>query len=155
VRVGYGSGKLAFEGAWDRAVEVPRPQAPKVKREVRLLREQGLAAVLSGAASTLEAEELVLRAVLDVEQGRHRAAALGLCAGFELLRGELAAEPLAPAARRRLTEAEASADALAAVATRALRGSLAVEDQAGLRELLERVGAVIDAWRYLSAEDGG
>src|SRR5207247_1775623 len=86
VRVGYGTGELVFHGSWEQAIEVPPPRAPKVKREVSLMPQQGVAAVLSAGAPLLEAEELILRAGLDLEQGRERAAAVGLRAGLERLR---------------------------------------------------------------------
>jgi hypothetical protein len=148
VRVGYGVGSLAYHGAWEKAIEVPPPPAPRVKREVRLIPQQGLAAVLSTGARLLESEELVLRAALDAEQGRERAAAVGLRTGYELLRAELADEVLGTSARRKADAAEASAPELAGLASRALRGAFEDGDRDLLDRLIQQTGAVIDAWRY-------
>jgi hypothetical protein len=148
VRVGYGTGELVFHGSWEQAVEVPAPRAPKLKREVSLMPQQGVAAVLSAGAPVLEAEELILRAGLDLEQGRERAAAVGLRAGLDLLRGELRDQDLSPAARRRLEEAEAGAGELAELASRATDGVVATGDRARLERAVMHLGAVVDAWRY-------
>ena len=152
VRVGYGTGELVFHGSWEQAIEVPPPRAPKVKREVSLLPQQGVAAVLSAGAPLLEAEELILRAGLDLEQGRERAAAVGLRAGLDLLRAELRDQDLSPGARRRLEEAEAGAGELAELASRATDGGFAPGDRARLEPAVQRLGGVVDAWRYQPPE---
>ena len=152
VRVGYGTGELVFHGSWEQAIEVPPPRAPKVKREVSLMPQQGVAAVLSAGAPLLEAEELILRAGLDLEQGRERAAAVGLRAGLDLLRAELRDQDLSPGARRRLEEAEAGAGELAELARRATDGGFAPGDRARREPAVERLGGVVDAWRYQPPE---
>jgi hypothetical protein len=152
VRIGYGTGEQVFHGGWERAIEVPPPRAPKVKREVTLMPQQGVAAVLSAGAPLLEAEELVLRAALDLEQGRERAAAVGLNAGFDLLRAELRHQDLSPGARRRLQDAESGGGELAELASRATGGTLEPGDRARLDLAVKRVGGVVDAWRYQPPE---
>ena len=117
-----------------------------------LMPQQGVAAVLSAGAPLLEAEELILRAGLDLEQGRERAAAVGLRAGLDLLRAELRDQDLSPGARRRLEEAEAGAGELAELARRATDGGFAPGDRARLEPAVERLGGVVDAWRYQPPE---
>jgi hypothetical protein len=148
-RVGYGTGAHVFNGQWERAMVMPPPPAPKVSREALLLPQQGMAAMLAGRAPELECEELLLRAGLDLDQGRLRGAALGLGAGLALLRAELAGQALLPMLGRRLETAADHQREVDAMRERALAGELRPQqDGERLRELLTAVGAVVDVWRY-------
>jgi hypothetical protein len=153
VRVGYGPAAALTSGTWDAALAVPPPVQPRLDRTARLLPTQGMADVLTGRARTLEAEELVLRVLLDLEHGRLRAAALGLRAAQELLTAELAAELLNGSAEERFDRLERSRDAIAELAARATAQPLGDEDARRLGEHAEDAGALIDAWRYQSVHE--
>jgi hypothetical protein len=154
VRIGYGSAGELVRGRWDAAIAIPAPPAPRLDRAVRLMPTEGMAAVLGGRARTLESEELLLRVVLDLEHGRFRAAAAGLCAAHDLLAGELADEVLGGPVADRFDRVLASRDATGALAERGLAGPLDEEDVQRLRELAEQAGALVDAWRYVPVGAG-
>ena len=86
VRVGYGSGEQVAEGRFTEAYDVPEPRR-RVRRAETLGPQERLAAVLSGSDAVLVAEELVLRARLDLDAGRTREAALQARIALEALRG--------------------------------------------------------------------
>jgi hypothetical protein len=97
VRVGYGSGEQVADGRFADAVAVPPPRERR-RRLARLEPQERLAALLSRRDKLLACEELVLRARLDLDQGRPREAALqvriALEAALAELRGSPHAEPL-------------------------------------------------------------
>ena len=84
VRVGYGSGDLVADGRFTAAYELPEDTRRVHAREAMAPLER-LAAVLSGTEEVGVAEELVLRARLDVEAGRPREAALQARIALEAL----------------------------------------------------------------------
>lgn len=95
VRIGYGSGEKVAEGRFDAAYEVPEPPARRAQAE-GLAPQERLAAILSGSDRALVAEELVLRARMDLDAGRPREAALQARIALEALLAELSdAEELA------------------------------------------------------------
>ena len=75
VRVGYGSGDQVADGRFSDAYELPATPLRARPAEAMAPLER-LAAVLNGSEQIGVAEELVLRARLDVEAGRLREAAL-------------------------------------------------------------------------------
>jgi hypothetical protein len=87
VRLGYGSGEKVAEGRFDAAYEVP--EAATRARTDGLAPQERLAAILSGSDQLLVAEELVLRARLDLDAGRPREAALQARIALEALLAEL------------------------------------------------------------------
>jgi hypothetical protein len=95
VVIGYGTGDELVERRWREAYSIP---ASKLRRRQMLAPQQELAAMLSGRRPAQVSEDLVLRARLDVDQGRVRQAALqaraaGYALAAELERGaELAQE---------------------------------------------------------------
>jgi hypothetical protein len=117
VRVGYGSGERVAEGRFDEAYEVPEPR-PRRARAEGLAPQERLAAVLSGGGTVLVAEELVLRARLDLEAGRPREAALQARVALEALLAELPDE----------SELAGHRESVAAAANAALAGE--VDEQA-------------------------
>jgi hypothetical protein len=153
VRLGYGTGEKVFHGSWERAVEIPAPPGPRIRPELRLLPQHGMADVLASGAPVLEGEELVLRAGLDLEHGRVRAAALGLHAGVQLLVSELgpASGAVGSPASADLAELRGQSGELRALAAHAVDEPLGDRDAARLVELAELAGSAVDAWRYQPA----
>jgi hypothetical protein len=97
VRIGYGSGDQVADGRWTSAYEVPEPRE-RVRRAEGLMPQERLAAILGGSDHTLVAEELVLRARLDLDGDRPREAALQARVALEALLAEVpgVAESLVP-----------------------------------------------------------
>jgi hypothetical protein len=90
IRIGYGSGDQVADGRFTAAYEVPEPRG-RVRRAETLAPQERLAAILGGASDVLVAEELVLRARLDLDAGRTREAALQARIALEALAAELPA----------------------------------------------------------------
>jgi hypothetical protein len=90
VRLGYGSGDQVADGRWTAAYELPEPRE-RVRRTEGLMPQERLAAVLGGSDRVLVAEELVLRARLDLDGERPREAALQARVALEALLAELPA----------------------------------------------------------------
>jgi hypothetical protein len=149
VRIGYGEAGAVVRGDWEDAFAVPPPPQPRIRRTVRLMPMQGMAAALTGTGRVLESEELILRVVRDLDHGRNRAAAMTLNAAQELLLAELAGEVLGAQVHGRIEKVIAARELAAQLAERALRGGLSGGDVAKLHELAEDAGAVVDAWRYV------
>lgn len=152
VRIGYGTADDVKHGGWEDAIGVAPPAAPHVARALRLMPTQGMAAVLGGRARTLEAEELILRAVLDVRHGRGRAAAICLRGAHELLADELRDEALDAATRRCLEAVQDTRGAVAELAAAAGHRSLTADEVERVRTHAETAGALVDAWRYQAGE---
>jgi hypothetical protein len=91
VRLGYGSGEDVADGRWRAAYEVPAPREGGGRRRMLAPQEQ-VAAILGGRRPAWPSEDLLLRARLDVDQGRLDQAAYQLDAALEALRAELSAE---------------------------------------------------------------
>jgi hypothetical protein len=88
VRIGYGSGDQVADGRWSDAYELPEPRE-RVRRAEGLMPQERLASVLGGSGHVLAAEELVLRARLDLAGDRPREAALQARIALEALLAEL------------------------------------------------------------------
>jgi hypothetical protein len=151
VRVGYGTGEKVFHSTWEKAVELPAPAPPRIRRELRLMPQQGMADVLASGAPVLEGEELVLRVGLDLKRGRSRAAAVALQTGVRLLLEELAGLGVVPVVADQLAELRARGGDLVDLAERALTGPLSNDETARLARLAELAGSVVDGWRYQPA----
>ncbi len=91
VRVGYGSGDRVADGRFAAAYDLP-PQARQGRRAEAMAPLERLAAVLSGTEEVGVAEELVLRARLDLDADRPREAALQARIALEALLLEVPAE---------------------------------------------------------------
>jgi hypothetical protein len=104
-----------------------------------------VAVVLSGQREVLEAEDLLLRALIDLDQGRTRAAALQVAAAMRLLPSELGSR----AATDRLdveslAEPAQRAEELAGAAT---AGALEGAQVAELESIICALEDLLDAWR--------
>ena len=91
VRVGYGRGDQVADGRYGAAYALPRDAGHERRAEAMAPLER-LAAVLSGAEEVGPAEELVLRARLDIEADRPREAALQARVALEALLAALDGE---------------------------------------------------------------
>jgi hypothetical protein len=102
-RIGYGAGEQVADGLWTDARELIDP-APRRRRSRIPAAQARLAALLTGRERALTCEELTLRARLDLDEGRERAAALQLRIAFEAALSELPADPAAAALAERVEE---------------------------------------------------
>ena len=138
VRIGYGTNEDITAGGWRHAIALPPPVGIKARREERLAPTRTTANVLSGRGDVLEGEDVLLRAYIDLDHDRVRAAALQVRAAIELLRVELDDEA---------TELEAFATRAAAIVDAVMPDAPA--DAAGqLADLAGRVERLIERWRY-------
>jgi hypothetical protein len=140
LRVGYGEGEQVAEGLWSEARELVRRE-PRRRRAASLQPQERVAAVLGGRQRVEASETLLLRARLDLDQGRNREAALQLRAGLAAL---LAEAPHLGAAHRddlaALRERESEIERLASAA---LRGDLDAEGEETLADTLARCERVL------------
>jgi len=149
VRIGYGTTEDVQNGQWRAALELPPPLRDRPKRVERLRPSEAIAAVLSGRGRVLEAEDVILRALVDLDHGRTRAAAQQVCAAMTLFASELGAEVPTGKGRPALDALAERAQRLAAVAS---HGALDEQQVAELDEIIDAVDALVDAWRYEGAE---
>jgi hypothetical protein len=145
VRVGVGSGDEVADGRWTEARTLP-PARPRSERRAGALRPQErLAALLSGRDVALAAEELTLRARLDLDRGRTREAALQVRVALEAALAELQAwahrEDIAP----RLDELRDQRGPVADAANRALEGGLEADQIAAVAHVVARLEAALAA----------
>ena len=146
VRIGYGTTEEVQNGLWQDAVELPPPLRSRPKRIERLRPSEAVAVVLSGEAEVLEAEDLLLRALVDLDQGRTRAAAYQAAAALSLLPLELRSRPSANRIDlESLAEPAQRAEELAGLAA---AGPLEAADVRELESIIEGVEDLLDAWRY-------
>jgi len=96
IRAGWGEGEQVASGLWLHARELSlrrRRRSPRRRDRTWALRPQErLAALLGGRSDSLLCEELVLRARLDLDQGRPAHAAVGLDRALALAVAELGGE---------------------------------------------------------------
>jgi hypothetical protein len=148
VRIGYGTGDDVVNGNWRDAYDLP-PARSRPGRRRMLAPQEELAAILSGKKPAYASDDLVLRARLDLEQGRPEQAALQLQCGVDALAAEL---------RRDDTGIEGGASSLqnpAAAARRlaasALEGKLDDARSDELHETIAQVERLIRRRRYRGA----
>jgi hypothetical protein len=123
VRVGYGAGAEVATGRWTEALEVPRRE-PRHRRADALRPQERVAAVLAGRERVDACETLLLRARLDLDEGRRREAALQLGAGLDALLAEVDPAMAGEDQERDLANLAERRDAVAAVASAAAVGGL-------------------------------
>ena len=95
IRAGWGEGEQVASGLWLHARKLsarPRTRGKRRDRSWALRPQERLAALLGGRNRGLLCEELVLRARLDLDQGRTAHAALGLDRALTVAVPELTAE---------------------------------------------------------------
>jgi hypothetical protein len=131
VRVGYGSGDLVADGKFASAYELPEEARRRGRAAETMGALERLAGVLSGSEEIGVAEELVLRARLDVDAGRLREAAL---------QARIALEAMLAAGYEAAGELSTHRTAVGDAANAALRGELSPE-------LSEAVAAAVEDMR--------
>lgn len=145
VRVGVGRGDEVAEGRWTEARTVPPARSRAESRAGALRPQERLAALLSGRDVALAAEELTLRARLDLDRGRSREAALQVRVALEAALAELQAwahrDDIAP----RLAELREQRAAVADAANRALEGGLDEQQIAAVTHVVGRLEAALAA----------
>ena len=142
VRVGYGTGDEVVEGAWREALAIPLERARRSSRRRMLSPQEEMAGILSGRRpGSRPSEELLLRARLDLEQGRVVEAALVAHAAAQALAAELTAEDRGEGARAQLEPA-------AELVRAALGGELSAAQTEELAQLVERLERVTRRRRY-------
>jgi hypothetical protein len=140
-RIGFGAGELVAEGQWADARElVPKPS--RTSRIKALAPQARLADILSGRETALVCEELTLRARLDLDHGRDRAAALQVLIALDAALAELAGEP---SVADRLDELRGRRDPVTAAAQTALAGPLEAEQQELVASTVTRIEAALRA----------
>jgi hypothetical protein len=142
-RVGYGEGEEVAHGRWTEATTFPVPREPRVRRAAALRPQERLAALLGGRDAPLAAEELALRARVDLDAGRRREAALQLRIALECGLAEL--EPWRDQLGERLSELREARDAVAAAANAALQGGIDDATAAQVDRVLTRLEAALRA----------
>jgi hypothetical protein len=146
-RVGFGAGEQVADGRWAAARELTDPAGPaRGPRRRRALggSEARLASLLAGAEQPLAAEELVLRARLDLDSARPREAALQLLVALDAGIAELAADGPSPAASERIAALRERRSSTAAAAQAALTGS---PSSAAQQEVAKTIGMLEAALR--------
>src|SRR6185369_16573040 len=138
-RVGYGEGEEVAHGRWTEATTFPVPRTPRTRRAVTLRPQERLAALLGGRDVPLAAEELALRARIDLDAGRRREAALQLRIALEAGLAEL--EPWRDSLGERLAELRDERGAVAAAANAALEGGIDDDTVADVERILTRLEA--------------
>jgi hypothetical protein len=153
VRIGYGATEEVQEGRWQAALELAPPTGPRSTRIERLRPPEAVAAVLSGRSRVLEAEDLLLRALVDLDNHRTRGAAFQVGAAIRLLPLELgpAAWDAIPGFRALEARAHRTGELEAAAGTRELDGTEVGE----LEAIIDAVEGVLDRWRYEGGEQQG
>jgi hypothetical protein len=153
VRLGYGSGEATAEGTYAEAREVDvhaTGASRRKRREEELRPQERVAAVLRGRERADLCEVLLLRARADLDAGRRREAALQLRIGVEALLFELPEALDDDGHRRDVAALEERRRAVDAAADRALRGDLADEAEAAVREALELAERILRRRRLLT-----
>jgi hypothetical protein len=124
-RIGFGAGEQVADGRWTAARELTEPRPARGTRRRRALggSEARLASLLAGAERPLAAEELALRARLDLDHERPREAALQLLVALDAGIAELAADDPSPRFAERITALRERRSSTAAAAQAALTGN--------------------------------
>ena len=147
VRLGYGSGDELVDGGWEDALVIPHEHGrPRVRRRM-LAPEQELAGILTGRRTGIQpSEELLLRARLDLDGGRHVEAALQVRVAVEALRAELARDGAADSA------VTSRVDRATQLSQAALAGELTPEQVDELEELVTELERVVRRRRYAETD---
>jgi hypothetical protein len=142
VRVGHGTGEQVADGRFTAAVEVPTGASRRTRRIERLTPQERLAAIVGGRRPVLAADDLVLRARVDLDAGRPREAALQTRIALECLMEELAGELGELGA-----ELAGDRDGVSAAATKALSSEPGPELVARVEGAVERMEKALRRYR--------
>jgi hypothetical protein len=145
VRVGYGTGEQVADGVFSDVRELPPAAGARERGRGGPRPEERLAALLGGRDVALAAEELTLRARLDLDRGRGREAALQLRVALEAALAELEAWSHRPELAARLAALRGERGAVAAAADRALEGGLDTGQLQDVDRVVRRLEAALAA----------
>jgi hypothetical protein len=134
-RVGFGDGDELVAGRWSAALDAPPDPVRRRRRAETLFPQERLAAVLTGRERLDVCETLVLRARLDLDQGRPREAALQLEPAIRALLAEVHASEGTDQAED-LARLEGRRRQIADAGEKALAGDLPAELEAALGDSL-------------------
>jgi hypothetical protein len=151
VRLGYGTGDELVEGAWRDAWAVPVERTRRSGRRALLAPQEQVARILSGRRPPQPSEDILLRARLDLDEGRTRQAALQARAGHGALQAELRTQPGAEQIMARL---RSQAELISRLATVALERELDAEQAAKLHDLLTAMERITRRRRHALGPDG-
>jgi hypothetical protein len=142
-RVGYGEGEEVAHGRWTEATTFPTPRGARTRRAAALRPQERLAALLGGRDAPLAAEELALRARIDLDAGRRREAALQLRIALECGLAEL--EPWREQLGERLEELRGARGVVGDAANAALQGGIDDDTADEVDRVLGRLEAALRA----------
>jgi hypothetical protein len=151
VRIGFGSGEEVAVGRYAAAsiVDIRGGSSPRRRREENLRPQERIAAVLGGREGLDACETLLLRARSDLDAGRLREAALQLRVALEALLVELAGALVDPDHEEDMATLDVRRKEAGAAANAALRGSLSVEEERAVNELVQLCERVLRRRRIL------
>jgi hypothetical protein len=146
VRVGVGLGDEVAHGRWTdaRALAPERTRRPGGRPQA-IRPQERFTALLAGRDVALAAEELTLRARLDLDRGRTREAALQVRVALEAALSELQAWSHHTDVAVRLAELRDERPAVAAAANRALESGLDAGQIADVERVVDRLEAALAA----------
>jgi hypothetical protein len=144
IRIGYGTGDEVVEGHWEDACEIAAAEPARSSQRKMLAPQEELAGILSGRSPVHPSDDLVLRARLDLDQGRREQAALQLRSGVEALEAEVGSAD----SPERQTALNAPSEETRALARAALEGKLDDSQVVALRETLAQIERFIRRRRY-------
>jgi hypothetical protein len=145
-RVGFGAGEQVADGRWTAARELTGPgPGPRTRRRRLGGSEARLASLLAGAERPLVAEELTLRARLDLDHERPREAALQLLVALDAGIAELTADDPSPTLAERIATLRERRSSTAAAAQTALTGTPSLGAREDVAETLGMLEAALRA----------
>jgi hypothetical protein len=151
IRLGYGTTDEVRDGAWRAAVELEPPATSWLARREVLRPYETVAGALAQRKPPLEAEDVLLRALIDLDHGRTRAAAQQVRAALALMLAELREAPgsfdLYQLAQRLPLVDE--------IAMTALERPLEAVELQALEEHIDAVGGLLESWRHGDRDRAG
>lgn len=146
-RIGYGAAREVSFGGWQHAFTVEPVKRCKLDHVARNAPAEVVAAALAGHPVAFQADELVLRALLDLDQGRTGCATLQLHAASRMLMAETSAITGGAAVDERLTGLPALNVRLEELSRRLALpdGDVALEGE--LHEAAAQLREVAEMWR--------
>jgi hypothetical protein len=151
-RLGYGTGDELVEGTWREARTVPVEHTGRSGRRAMLAPQEQVARILSGRRPPQPSEDILLRARLDLDEGRTRQAALQARAAHGALQAELRAET---GAEQFVAAVRSRSELISRLATVALERALDAEQTAKLGELVAEMERIARRRRHALPEADG
>ncbi len=153
VKIGFGRGEEIADQKWSEAMDLPELQKGKRRRRRIIDPQIKFAAILSRKETALLAEELLLRAKLDLQTNRLRHAALQADLALEALLAEQGQSELEEGEKGErqasdLNWLRSQEKSLERIADSALGGDLEPESAAAIEEIVERMERFLRRRRY-------